>query len=120
MKFILQLIVSTLAVFVSSLILPGVSVDSIFTAIVVAAVLAFLNSIVKPLLIILTIPITIFSFGAFLLVINAIIVLITVKIVDGFEVRNFWWALLFSIVLWLTTMIFESFDKNRHVEGDDF
>lgn len=120
MRFILQLIVSTLAVFVTSLILPGVKVDSIFTALIVAAVLAFLNAILKPVLIILTIPITIFSFGGFLLVINALIILLTVKIVDGFEVRSFWWALLFSVVLWITTMIFESFEKNHKTNKEDF
>ncbi len=116
MKFVFQLIISTLAVFVSSLLLPGVDVDSVFTALIVAAVLAFLNAILKPILVILTIPITLVSFGAFLLVINAVIILLTVKIVDGFTVKNFWWALLFSVVLWVTTMIFESFDKGRNKE----
>lgn len=114
MKFILQLIVSTLAVFVSSLLLSGVHVDNIITALIVAAVLAFLNALLKPILVFLTIPITLFSFGTFLLVINAVIVLITVKIVPGFSVKNFWWALLFSVVLWLTTMIFEGFANNKN------
>lgn len=116
MKFLLQLIVSTLAVFVSAYMLPGVDVNSILTALVVAAVISFLNVIVKPIMIILTIPITIFSFGIFLLFINAFIILIADYLVDGFKVNGFGWAFIFSIVLWLVTMVFESFDKSRFKE----
>ena len=108
MKFILQIIVSTLAVFVSSYLLPGVHVDSMLIAIEVAAVLAFLNAVLKPLMIVLTIPITIFSFGLFLIVINAFIIIITDKLVDGFEIRSFGWAVVFSIVLWIVTIAFET------------
>ena len=108
MKFLAQLIVSALAVIVTSMILPGVHVDNALTAIIVAAVLAFLNTIVKPVLVILTIPITIFTLGIFLLVINAFIIMLTAKIVDGFHVDGFWIALLFSLLLTLVTAVFES------------
>jgi putative membrane protein len=113
MKFIAQLIVSALAVIVASMILPGVHVDNALTAIIVAAVLAFLNAIVKPVLVLLTIPITIFTMGFFLLVINALIILLAAKIVDGFHVSGFWIALLFSLLLTLVTSVFESF-ANRN------
>ena len=101
MNFLVKLLISTLAVIITAYLLPGVEVrnDSVLIAVIVAAVLAFLNSILKPILIFLTIPITVFSLGLFLLVINAFIIMLADKLVDGFSVRNFWWALLFSIVL---------------------
>jgi putative membrane protein len=111
MKFLIQLIVSALAVIVTSYILPGVHVDGAFTAIIVAAVLAFMNTIVKPVLVLLTIPITLFTMGFFLLVINAIIILITAKLVPGFTVSGFWIALLFSLVLTIVTSVFNSLGK---------
>ena len=117
MKFIAQLIVSALAVIVSSMILPGVHVDNALIAIIVAAVLAFLNTIVKPVLVILTIPITMFTLGFFLLVINAFIIMLAAKIVDGFHVDGFWYALLFSLLLSLVTAAFDSF-ANRN-DGRD-
>ena len=113
MKFIIQLIISTLAVLISSYLLPGVSIEnnSFLTALVVAAVLAFLNTVVKPIMILFTIPVTIFTFGLFLLVINAFMILLAAKLVDGFHVDGFWWALLFSLILSLVTSILESVKK---------
>jgi len=107
MKFITQLIVSAFAVIVTSYLLPGVHLEGALTAIIVAAVLAFMNAIVKPVLIFLTIPITLVTFGIFLLVINAIIILITSRLVPGFIVDGFWSALLFSLVLSLVNSVFE-------------
>ena len=112
MKFLTQLIVSALAVIVSSLLLPGVHLDGVLTAIIVAAVLAFMNSIVKPVLVLLTIPITMVTLGFFLLVINAIIILLTAKLVGpSFTVSGFWTALLFSLVLTIITSLFNSLGK---------
>ena len=108
MKFLAQLIVSALAVIVSSMILPGVHVDNAINAIIVAAVLAFFNAIIKPVLVILTIPITIITMGLFLLVINAFLILLAAKIVEGFHVSGFWIAMLFSLLLSLVTGVFES------------
>ena len=113
MKFLLQLIVSALSVVLASYLLPGVKVDSPLTALLVAAVLSFLNAIVKPLMIILTIPVTIFSFGLFLFVINALIILLADYLVDGFEVRSFWWALLFSFLLGFITTIIENLQRRN-------
>ena len=108
MNFLANLIVSALAVVVTSLILPGVHIDSVITGVIVAAVLSLLNSLVKPVLIILTIPITLVTLGLFLLVINAGIILLTSHIVPGFKVEGFWTALFFSIILSLVTSIFNS------------
>jgi putative membrane protein len=79
--------------------LPGIHVDGFFTAILVALALALLNVFIKPIFIILTIPITIFTFGLFLFVINALIILIAGHFIGGFQVDGFWWALFFSIIL---------------------
>lgn len=120
MNFIIQLVISTLAVLISSYLLPGVSIEgnSFVTAVLVAAVLAFLNAVVKPIMIILTIPVTIFSFGLFLLVINALIILLASRLVDGFHVDGFWWALLFSFILSLVTSILESIKRRDEHQGD--
>jgi putative membrane protein len=99
MRFFVRLIVTALAVVIAAYILPGVSVDGGLTAILVAAVLSLLNAFIKPLLIILTIPITVVTLGLFLLVINALMIMATDSLIDGFEVEGFWYALLFSIVL---------------------
>lgn len=86
-------------------IVPGVQVDDYLAALMVAVVLAFLNAIVKPILTILTIPITIFTLGFFLLAINAFIIIFAEKLVKGFYVAGFWYALLFSLVLSVCTGI---------------
>lgn len=107
MKFILKVLVSAIAVFISAYFLSGVSVEPFTTAIVVAFVLAVLNALLKPVLVALTIPVTIMSFGLFLLVINAFIIQIAAYLVKGFAVANFWWALLFSMILSVVTWILE-------------
>ena len=113
MDFIIKLIISTLAVLISSYLLAGVEIqgNSFFTALIVAAVLSFLNAIVKPIMIVLTIPITVFTLGLFLLIINACIILIASRLVDGFVVHGFWWALLFSLILSIVTSILENIKK---------
>ena len=108
MKILLKILVSSLAVFISAYLLPGIHVDSFLTAIIVAAVLALLNAFLRPLLIFFTIPVTIFTLGLFLLVINAALIMLTSKIVDGFVVTSFWWAVLFSIILSIITSVLES------------
>lgn len=99
MKLIMRLLLNAIAVVILSYILPGVGVDSMFTAIIVAVVLSILNFLVKPLLVILTLPITVLTLGLFLLVINAIIILIAAELIDGFQVASFWWAVIFSLLL---------------------
>ena len=99
MKFLIQIIISALSVFVTSYILPGIKIDGFSTALVVAVVLAILNVFLKPVLILFSIPVTIFTLGLFLLVINALLILIASKLVSGFQVNGFWSALVFSMVL---------------------
>jgi putative membrane protein len=108
MNLLVKIIISSLAVFLTAYLLPGVAVDSYITAIWVAVVLALLNGFLKPMLIILTIPVTLVTLGLFLLVINAAIILLASHFVDGFYVSGFWWALLFSLVLSIITSLMES------------
>jgi putative membrane protein len=111
MNFIVRLLITALVAFGLSYLLPGITLSSFTDALIVALVLAILNTIVRPILVILTFPITIITLGLFLLVINALIILLADKLIDGFEVASFWWALLFSILLSVTTSLINSGDK---------
>jgi putative membrane protein len=105
-NFLIRLILSSIAVLICAYILPGAEVDGFISAIVVAGVLAILNVLVKPVLVILTIPITIITLGLFLLVINTVLVMLASWLVPGFTVDGFWWALLFSVILSLINSVF--------------
>jgi putative membrane protein len=98
-KWFFKVLVCSVNVFILAYILPGVHIVDFFTAILVAAVLSVLDAVVKPLLIILTLPATILTLGLFLFVINAGIILLDDYFVHGFEVKSFWYALLFGAVL---------------------
>ncbi len=95
----MRALINGLAVWIASYVLPGVNVDGFLTAIVVAVILGIANAVLKPILILLTIPITVLSLGLFIFVINALLILLVAKIVPGFTVDSFWWALGFSLVL---------------------
>ena len=112
MNLIIKIIISSLAVFLTAYLLPGVAVDSYITAMWVAIVLALLNGFLKPILVLFTIPVTLVTLGLFLLVINAAIILLAGYFVDGFHIDGFWWALLFSLVLSVITSVMESLGKS--------
>ena len=105
MNFLLRIVITAVVAFALSYVLPGIHIDTFWTALVLALVLAVLNSLLKPILIILTLPITILTFGLFLFIINAVIVELASKFVGGFFVRSFGWALLFSLLLSLLTSL---------------
>ena len=107
-NFFVRLLLTAVAILITAYLLPGVHVDNFFWALLVAAVLALMNVTIKPLLIIITIPFTVFTLGLFLLVINAIVILLAGAIIPGFEVEGFWWALGFSLVLYLINTIFNN------------
>lgn len=104
MNFLLKILLSAAAVLILSNVLPGIQVASYTIAIIVAVVLAFLNTFVKPLLVFFTLPVTLLTLGLFLLVINAAIIVMAGYFVDGFQVAGWGYALLFS----LTLSIFQS------------
>lgn len=119
MKFILNILVSAVAVLFTAWLLPGVQVTDFVSALLVAVVLAFLNTVVKPILTILTIPITFFTLGFFLLVINAGMIILASKLIPEFHVSGFWWALLFSLILSLVTSILNAFVGNTEKREED-
>ncbi len=99
MILIINWLILTLAILITAYLLPGVMIETLTAAIVAALILGIINVSLKPLLIILTLPINILTLGLFTLVINALLILLVAWLVNGFEVANFWWALLFAIVL---------------------
>lgn len=114
MKTLLQIVLTGLIVFILSNILGGVYVADFFTAVVVAAILALLNIFIKPILLILTLPVTVVTFGLFLLAINAFIILMADWLIDAFRVDGFWWAVLFSILLsFLQSIVFALAQRKR-------
>lgn len=109
MEIIVNILISAIAVFVTAYILPGITLSGFGTAIVLAIVLAVINAFIKPILIILTLPINILTLGLFTLVIMALLVMLASAIVPGFHVASFWWALLFAIVLALINSVLGGF-----------
>jgi len=105
MNFILKILLSAVAVIIIGYFLPGVTVDNYVTAIWVAVLLGILFTILKPILVILTLPVTILTLGLFLLVINAGIILLADNLIDGFNVNGFLTALIFSVLLSITQSI---------------
>jgi putative membrane protein len=124
MKFIIKIVASALAIMFLAFLLPGIHVEkTFFYAILLALVLSLLNSVVRPVLVFLTLPATIISMGLFLLVINAAIVLIADRFMDGFNTDGFWWAMLFSILLSIinslvTKAFIDQTPKNRVINKD--
>ena len=113
MKFIIKLLLTAATAYLLSLILTGVHIKDFETAIIFALVLAVLNIIVKPILIILTLPITILTLGLFHFVINALIIIIAAKFIDGIKIDGFFWALIFSLILSVFSSGFNSMLKEE-------
>ena len=105
MKLLIRILLTAVLVLIIAHFMPGVVVDSFTTSIIVAVVLSLLNIFIKPILILLTLPVTVITFGLFLLVINAIIILLCTNIVGGFHVDTFFTALFFSIILSISQSI---------------
>jgi putative membrane protein len=99
MMLLLKWLIMTLSVGIAAYLVPGITVNGFFSALLVALFLGIVNTLVRPLLILITLPITILTLGLFTFVINAVLVLLASKVVHGFQVKGFWWAMLFSIVL---------------------
>lgn len=108
-----QWLISSLAILLTAYIIPGVVLLNFWVALLVSVVLGLLNILVKPLLILLTLPINIFTLGLFTLVINALIIMLVSGIVPGFQVGGFFNALFFSLILALIQTIFKDLVNNR-------
>ncbi len=112
MQIIFNWLIYTLAITITSYILPGVEISGLKAALLAAVVLGLINAILRPILIFFTLPVTILTMGLFVLVINAGLVLLASKLVSGFYVAGFWWALAFSLVIavvnWLLNRLVRS------------
>jgi putative membrane protein len=108
-SFIINLILSTVAVAAAAYLLPGVRVDSLTTAVLVAVVLGLLNAFLEPVLLLLTLPVNIATLGLFTFVVIAGLVMLTAAIVPGFQVDNFWWALAFALILSVISAVLSVF-----------
>jgi len=93
------LLINSLVIFFGAYLLEGVSVKNYFTALGVAILLGLVNIFIKPLIVVLTLPLTVLTLGLFIWVINAWMLMLIDKLVEGFKVRNFWWALLFGLFI---------------------
>lgn len=93
------LIINSIVVFFGAYLLDGVKIKNFWTAIGVAILLGLINMFIKPLILLLTLPLTILTLGLFVLVINAWILLIIDKMIDGLTIKSFWWAVIYSIII---------------------
>ena len=117
-RFIGKILITAVAALIASWLLPGITINSSITAILLALVLALLNGFVKPLLVLFTIPITLLTLWLFLLIINIVIIKWAAAIVPGFHVAGNWSALLFSLLLSFVTFIIESIIGKPYEDGE--
>lgn len=109
MNILIRWVLLTLAVMVVTFILPGVQLSGLLAAFVVAVVLGLINTILRPIILILTLPVNILTLGLLTLVIDAFLVMLAAWIVPGFELASFWWALLFAMVLGLVNWMLKDY-----------
>jgi putative membrane protein len=98
-SFLLKVIIGAISVFLADFLLTGVQVSSWVSALVLVVVIILLNFTIKPLLVLLTLPLSVITLGLFLLVINAIVILLAAEVTPGFTVDGFWWAMAFALIL---------------------
>jgi len=111
---LVRILLLALAVTIGARLLPGVHVDSIWAILLTAVVISLLDNLVRPVLVVVTLPATALTLGLFLFVINALIILMSSAIVRGFHVDSFWSALLFSLVLTAVNYLLEL--PNRYID----
>ena len=109
MKILARIIITAFALLLVARFVPGITVDGLYPALIAALILGILNVIVRPILVILTFPITIVTLGLFIFVINAFLFLFVASFVDGFAVSGFWTALFGSIVVSVISSIVNKF-----------
>lgn len=104
------LIINSIVIFFAAYLLNGVKMKNFLTAVGVAILLGLINMFIKPLILFLTLPLTILTLGLFILVINAWILMIIDKLVEGLEIKSFWWAVIFSLLISvMNSIIFKIF-----------
>ena len=113
MKTLIHFLVSAVAILITAYVLPGVHVDGILTAFILAVILGVINTFIRPVLVMLTLPLSIVTLGLFVLVINALLVMLASYIVPGFTVAGFWYAFLFGIVLAIVSYVLQIFEREN-------
>lgn len=111
MRLLAHIFVSALAVYVTARLLPGVHVDGFGTAVVAAVALGVINGVLRPLLLLLTLPLNLMTLGLLTFVIIGGCVLLAARLVPGFHIASFWWALAFSFVLWVVNSFFHALER---------
>ena len=101
---ILRWLISAVSLLIVAYIVPGFHIDSLWAALMVAFILGLVNAVIRPIILLLTLPLTILSLGFFILVVNALMLLIASSIVKGFVISSFGAALWGAIVLWLVSL----------------
>jgi len=109
MMYFLKWLITAIAIVLAAMLVPGVTVASFWTALWLAIFMAIVNIILKPILIVLTLPINILTLGLFTFVINALLILLASSVIKGFEINGFWTAFLFSIVLSFISYVLNTF-----------
>ncbi|MDY6372111.1 MAG: phage holin family protein [Bacteroidales bacterium] len=115
---LMRILLLSIAVIVGAWLLPGIDVDSVWAVLLTAVVISLLNNLLRPILIVITLPVTAITLGLFLFVINAVIILLASGLVSGFHVDNFWSALLFSLVLTAVNYLLEW--PNKYINRQQF
>ena len=113
MSFLIRLFITAAVAYGLSIILKGVHIPNFIDALILAVVLALLNTFIKPILVILTLPITIITMGLFLFVINALIILLADRLMDGIRIDGFWWAAIFSLILSVASSVVYSMVEKK-------
>jgi len=115
MQTIIHWIIYSLAILITAYILPGVSINGLLTALVLAVVLAVINIFLRPVILLLTLPLTIVTLGVSVLVVNTLLIILASYLVPGFNVNNFWWAFLFSVVLTAVNWVLQGSSKRKNI-----
>ena len=114
MNIIISILINTIAVLVTGYILPGIHIANFWTALAVAIVLGIVNAVLRPIIFILTLPLNILTLGLFSFVIMGLLVYLVSAIVPGFKVDNFWWAILFAIIVAIINWFLHSLAPRRY------
>ena len=121
MGFLLRIVVNTLAIVLAAHVVPGISVDGVLSALAAGLLLGVVNAVVRPILIVLTLPITLVTLGLFLLVLNGLCLWFVASVVSGFHVAGFWaavgGALMVSVLSWIVTALVSDSGKVVLITG---
>jgi putative membrane protein len=111
MHLLLRWLIYALAIMLLTYIVPGISVRSFYSALIAALILGLVNAVIRPLVILLTLPVNILTLGLFTLVINALMLWFVATVVKGFDIKNFLAAFLGALILWVVGWITNALTK---------